>query len=292
MPSHGSPSWESSYSPVILGQVHIRPMPPQIHRPSQIHHIRHTHQELANVIQLPIADIVDKTSAIDGILRMKQITRRTIINDDTLAQIPIQQGQVLDVVALVEDARFAEEAGAYDTVGIEEVEEYVGVLVEGGSIDDDLVVLGHFEEEVIDARAFRNVYKVDHIFDLNRNNKVGTRHRPKTGMHQRLIQIQHQTLLPPIIPMQLRQQLDPIRIIPIPQRRMLLQQKGGIVPPRRIPNGMRRSGIRVPPRLGAGTILVRIPHLGRARSIRCTVCGVPIGILGEETTAHHSKAVQ
>mmetsp|Transcript_22368 Transcript_22368/g.35192 ORF Transcript_22368/g.35192 Transcript_22368/m.35192 type:complete len:271 (+) Transcript_22368:880-1692(+) len=270
-------------------------MPPQIHRPPQICHIRHPHQELANVIQLPIAHIVDKTGTIDCILGMKQITRRTIVDDDTLAQIPIQQGQVLDVVALVEDARFAEEAGAYDTLGVEEVEEDVGVLVERGGIDDDLVVFGHFKKKLVDAGAFCYIDKVDHVFDLHGNDKVGTGHRPKTGMHQRLIQIQHQTLLPPIIPMQFRQQLESIGIIPIPQRRMLLQQKGGIVPPSRIPNGMRRSRIRirVPRRLGAGRILVRIPHLGSARSIRGdTLHGIPVGILREETAAHHSKAVQ
>mmetsp|Transcript_24022 Transcript_24022/g.43083 ORF Transcript_24022/g.43083 Transcript_24022/m.43083 type:complete len:226 (-) Transcript_24022:759-1436(-) len=218
-------------------------MPPQINRPPQILHILHPHQKLANMIQLPIRHIVNKTRTINRILRMKQITRRTIINNDTLGQIAIEQTQILHVVPLVKDAGFAKEAGADDAVGIEEVEEDVGVLVEAGSVDDDFVVFGHFEEEFVDSGAFGHVDEVDYVFNLNRNHKIRTRHRPKTGMHQRLIQIQHQTLLPTIIDMQLRQQLESIGIICIPQCRVLLQQKGGIVPSRRVANGVAGCGV-------------------------------------------------
>ena len=152
---------------MFLGEIDVRPMPPQIDRPPQVHDVLHPHQKLANVIQLPIAHVVYEARAIDRILGMEHVARGRIVNDDALGKVPVEQAQVLDVISLVKDARLTEESGAYDAVGIEQVEEDVGVLVEGCGVDDDLVVLGHLEEEVVHAGALGDVDEVDDVLDLS-----------------------------------------------------------------------------------------------------------------------------
>ena len=49
---------------------------------------------------------------------------------------------------------------------IEQVEQNVGILVQTGSVDDDFVMLGHFEEEIFDAGTFGDVDVVYDIFNL------------------------------------------------------------------------------------------------------------------------------
>ena len=107
---------------MLLGQIDIRPMPPQIDNPPQIPDVLHAQQKLSNMIQFPIGDVIDEARAIDGILRMEEVTRRAVIDDYHIRQLAIQQAQILDVIPLVEDATLAEEAGAYSPMGIEEVE--------------------------------------------------------------------------------------------------------------------------------------------------------------------------
>ena len=133
---------------MILRQIDIWPMPPQIHHTPYILHpivLGNSHQKFSNLIQLSIVHIVDEARTIDGILGMEHVTGRRIIYDDDLTQIAIQQAQILDVIAFVEDAGFAKEAGAYDAMRVEEIEQNVGVLVETGGVDYDFVMLRHFQ---------------------------------------------------------------------------------------------------------------------------------------------------
>ena len=49
---------------------------------------------------------------------------------------------------------------------IEQVEQNVGILVQTGSVDDDFIMLGHFEEKIFDAGTFGDVDIVYDIFNL------------------------------------------------------------------------------------------------------------------------------
>lgn len=97
---------------------------------------------------------------------MEDVRAGAVVDDDGLLQVPVEQAQVLDVVALVVDAGLAEEAGPDGVLRIEQVEEGIGVLVEGGGVDHHLVVLGHLDQELVNAGALHHVDEVDDILDL------------------------------------------------------------------------------------------------------------------------------
>ena len=54
---------------------------------------------------------------------MEDVRAGAVVDDDGLLQVPVEQAQVLDVVALVVDAGLAEEAGPDGVLRIEQVEE-------------------------------------------------------------------------------------------------------------------------------------------------------------------------
>ena len=49
---------------------------------------------------------------------------------------------------------------------IQQIQERIGVFVETGGIDDDLIVLGHFHQEFVHAGSFGNVDKMNNVVNL------------------------------------------------------------------------------------------------------------------------------
>ena len=66
--------------------------------------------------------------ATDGVLRVEQVRARRVVDDDHLAQVAAHQRKVLDVLALVQHARLAEQARGDDLVDVELVKQRVRVL--------------------------------------------------------------------------------------------------------------------------------------------------------------------
>ena len=171
---------------------------------------------------------------------------------------------------------------------IEQVEEGIGILIKRRRVHDNLVVLGHLDEEFVDTRSLHDVDKVDHVLNLDGDDKVGTGDGPEAGMHQGLVEVQHQALLPQIIGMVRRQQLHLVLRRGILVQDLLLRFAGGVLRPlavlvvvgRRVardgggPAGAEggRAGRRGPP-----------DGLGGRRGA---------GVLGNEAAAHHPEGFQ
>lgn len=84
-----------------------------------------------------------------GVLRVEDIRRWRIVDDDGFSQIAANLRQVLDVVALVVVATFAEQAVMHDIMDVKLVEERVTIL-EGISVKIRLEeMLPTFETEAV-----------------------------------------------------------------------------------------------------------------------------------------------
>ena len=97
---------------------------------------------------------------------MEHVRTGRVVDDDSVGQVAVKQGQVLDVVTLVKDTRFTEQSRPDGLVWVEQVQKWVGVFVQGGCVDDDLVVFCHFNKEFVDSRSLHDVHKVNDVFDL------------------------------------------------------------------------------------------------------------------------------
>lgn len=66
--------------------------------------------------------IREPTANRDGVLRVKDVRSRRVVNDDGVLEVTANLRQVLDVVALVIVATLAEEAMVDDVVDVQLVE--------------------------------------------------------------------------------------------------------------------------------------------------------------------------
>ena len=210
------------------------------------------------------------------------------LTTEMVDELNINSPQILDVIALVIDAGFAEQSGADGLLRIEQVEEGIGILIKRRRVHDDLVMFGHLNEEFVDTRPLHDVDEVDHILNLDGDDKISPRNGPEAGMHQSLVQVQHQTLLPQIVGMVRRQQLHLILRRGILVQDLLLRFAGGVLGPlavlvvvgRRIArDGGRPAGAEGG---GAGRRGAADGLGGRRRA----------GVLGDEAAAHHPEGFQ
>lgn len=68
---------------------------------------------------------------------MKDVGGRGVIQDESLAKVPAQPAQVLNITALVEDAGFAEQTGTEHTALVQQVSHWVRIL-KGVGEDGDM----------------------------------------------------------------------------------------------------------------------------------------------------------
>mmetsp|Transcript_16022 Transcript_16022/g.38273 ORF Transcript_16022/g.38273 Transcript_16022/m.38273 type:complete len:599 (-) Transcript_16022:236-2032(-) len=220
---------------------------------------------------------------------MEDVRARGVVNNDGLRQVAVQQAQVLDVVALVVDAGLAEQPGADGLVRVEEVEEGVGVLVEGGGVHDDLVVLGHLDEELVDARPLHHVHEVDDVLDLDGDDEVGAGDGPEAGVDQRLVEVEDEALLPEVVGMVRREELHLVLGRGVLVQDLLLRLAGGVLRPLSVLVVVRgrvpRDGGR-PAGAGEGG------GVGRRGAPDGLGGGRRAGVLGEEAAAHHPEGFQ
>ena len=266
-----------------------RPVAPHVGNTPHVIDGAYALEEGPDLIQLAILRIVNKRRAVNSIFRMEDVRARGVVNNDGLRQVAVQQAQVLDVVALVVDAGLAEQPGADGLVRVEEVEEGVGVLVEGGGVHDDLVVLGHLDEELVDARPLHHVHEVDDVLDLDGDDEVGAGDGPEAGVDQRLVEVEDEALLPVVVGMVRREELHLVLGRGVLVQDLLLRLAGGVLRPLSVLVVVRgrvpRDGGR-PAGAGEGG------GVGRRGAPDGLGGGRRAGVLGEEAAAHHPEGFQ
>ena len=89
--------------------------------------------------QLLVRRVVDERRDRHRVLGLENVRVRRVVDDDRRREVAAEAREVLHIVALVGDARLAEEAPAH-ALGrrVHEVEQGVGVLGQRGGEDDDL----------------------------------------------------------------------------------------------------------------------------------------------------------
>ena len=156
----------SSLDLVQFFNVNIGPLFPEIGCASNIFHVLDSLQKRPNLIQFSILRIVDEGGTINGILGVEDVRARRVINDNGLSQVAIDETKILNVVAFVIHTRLAEETSTNHTVGIQEVQQRISILIEASSVDDNFVVFGHFRQEFVNTGSLCDIDKVNDIFNL------------------------------------------------------------------------------------------------------------------------------
>ena len=100
-------------------------------------------------------------------------------------------------------------------------------------------------------------------------NEVRAGHSPEARVEQRLVQIQHQPLLSPVVRVKFQQQADADGIVPVLQRQVLLEEEGGVVSPGGVSDWMQGGSTARVAAVGAAAIAV--------------VVGVAIGVVVAST---------
>lgn len=120
-------------------------------------------------------------------LRMKNIARRRIIDDDRLPQISAHLAEIFHVVTLVIVAAFTEQSVVDNVVDVELVEERIAIFRDRGREDHDFVEFADTFEECIYAWPFYDVDVVVLSFDFDGDRKV----RLVEDLHASLATIRH-----------------------------------------------------------------------------------------------------
>mmetsp|Transcript_19442 Transcript_19442/g.74564 ORF Transcript_19442/g.74564 Transcript_19442/m.74564 type:complete len:230 (-) Transcript_19442:722-1411(-) len=150
-------------------------------------------QEAAEAGQLVVRLVVEEGRARQGVLWVQEVGRRTVVHDDGPPLVPAQQRHVLDVVTLPQHAALSEEAvGDERPAGVEAVEQRVGVVVHAGGEHDHLKVARHHLHEVHQPRPGHHMHGMHGRSKAHGDNEVCACHGLEVGMHQRLVQVQHQ----------------------------------------------------------------------------------------------------
>lgn len=85
------------------------------------------------VKQLVVVGVREPTADGYGVLRVEDVGRRRIVDDDRVFQVSSHLGEILDVVSLVVVAALAEKPVVNDLVDVELVQKGVAVLKDGVS---------------------------------------------------------------------------------------------------------------------------------------------------------------
>mmetsp|Transcript_28771 Transcript_28771/g.77932 ORF Transcript_28771/g.77932 Transcript_28771/m.77932 type:complete len:244 (+) Transcript_28771:1068-1799(+) len=203
-----SPNWL-----LFLDRINDGPVLPLRSKPTYVPGTSNTLQERPNLIELPVSWIVNEGRTINSIFRMEKVRVRRVVNDNRFRQVSVQDRQVLHVISLVKDTGLPEQSVADHLLWIQQIQEWVCVLVETGCVYDNLVVFRHFDQKLVHAGTFHDVYTMNDFFDLDRNDKIGSFYGSETRMYQGFVEIQYQTLLPGIVGMDCTQQPWAVEVI-------------------------------------------------------------------------------
>ena len=108
---------------------------------------------------------------------MENVGSRRIVDNDDFLEFAAKATEVLDVVAAVEDARFAEEARAEHAPLVEQIGHRIGVLGQAGGEQDALVQLAHLTQKLVHVRPLQYVHLVHCAVDFNWHDEVGVADR-------------------------------------------------------------------------------------------------------------------
>ena len=130
----------------------------------------------------------------DGLLRLQHVSRRRVVKNDGILGTSADFTHVFCEDALHVGAVLTEEAGCAEAIGIHLVHQGVSVLGQTRREYNDLVIVGHHSEEIVDAGPLLNEDLADVAFDVDRNDEVGVLDLIELTVHQCLIKIQYQRL--------------------------------------------------------------------------------------------------
>ena len=104
---------------LLVCQVHVRPVSPQIYGAPHIVYVFDANQKFCNMIQFTIIGVVNETAAINGIFGMEKIRAGTIVNNYCLAQVTVKQAHILDIIPFIKYTRFTEETSTDNSIGVQ-----------------------------------------------------------------------------------------------------------------------------------------------------------------------------
>mmetsp|Transcript_2806 Transcript_2806/g.6253 ORF Transcript_2806/g.6253 Transcript_2806/m.6253 type:complete len:265 (-) Transcript_2806:467-1261(-) len=183
----------------VLGWIVVFALAPVLHVESYVLLPVDDLAEILDDSQFVVVHLVDPGNAPDGVLRVEEVREGGVVHDHRVLQIPSEQAQVLHVVALVLGAALPKEAVADDPADVQLVEQRVGVLVQGGRVDDHLVLLAAPPQVLVHPRPLAYVHVVHHVFDLHGYDVVRVGHGAEARVDQGLVQVQHEAKLPLVL---------------------------------------------------------------------------------------------
>ena len=146
------------------------------------------------VEKLLIFNIIVPRNNWNGLLRLQHVSRRRVIEDDSILRTSSDLAHVFREHALHVCAVLTEEAGCAESIGIHLVHERISVFGQTRREYNDLVVVGHHAEEIVDARSLLHEDLANVAVNVYWDDEVGVLDLIKLAMHQRLIKIQHECL--------------------------------------------------------------------------------------------------
>ena len=118
---------------------------------------------------------------------------RRVVDDDRLGEVPSQDVEVLDVVAVDTNAVFAKQA-ILDvlSVGIQQVQQLVRVNFLGGGEQGDFVLGRDSLEKLPDVRSGPDEDLIGLVLKLDREREGGVVHLLQRAVDQSLVQVEDQ----------------------------------------------------------------------------------------------------
>ena len=107
-----------------------------------------------------------------GIVRVEDVGRGGVVDDDDPLKFATEPTEVFDVVAAVEDARFAEESRAEDAPLVQQIRNRIRILGQRGRKQDALVELAHLAQKLVHVRPLQHVHLMNGAVNLHRDDKV------------------------------------------------------------------------------------------------------------------------
>lgn len=125
------------------------------------------------VQKLVVVSVAEPAANRHGMLRVEDVARRRIVDDDGLLEIAADLTEVLDIVALVIVAALAEQSMMHNVVYIQLIEERITVLGYGSRKHHHFVQFPNPLQELINTRSFYDIDVVILSLDLDGNREVG-----------------------------------------------------------------------------------------------------------------------
>ena len=129
-----------------------------------------------------------------GLLGLQHVGRRRVIEDHAVLWVAAQPRHVLGEHAIYVGAVLAEQSHRAKSARVHLVHQRLGILRQTCCENDQFVVLGHHFQKVLDSGPLLVEDLADLTLDVDRDDEVRVLDRVELGVHQSLVQIQHQSL--------------------------------------------------------------------------------------------------